>query len=212
MKIDRAGLPFIAAAAVPAVGCAAARRYGWATSFALLGGFFAYFFRDPDRTIPDAPGLIVSPADGRVIIAGASEPATAPPGRWQQIAIFLSPLDVHINRSPAEGRVTRIHYRPGRFLPAYDANAGENELNEVWLDADGTPIVFRQVVGVLARRIVCRITEGQHVARGERVGLMKFGSRMDVFVPAEAQLHVRVGQPVVGGETVLAVLRKDDVA
>jgi phosphatidylserine decarboxylase len=210
MKIDRAGLPFIAAAAVPAAGFAAARKYGWAATFALVGGFFAYFFRDPDRNVPEAAGLVVSPADGRVIIAGAADPATSPPGRWQQVAIFLSPLDVHINRSPAEGRVTRIEYKPGRFLPAFDAKAGENEANEVWLDSGGTTIVFRQVVGILARRIVCRIAEGQEVARGERVGLMKFGSRMDVFVPPEAELLVSVGQPVVAGETVLAVLRSAD--
>ncbi len=210
MKIDRAGIPFIAAAAVPAVGFAAAKRYGLAASFAVLGGFFAYFFRDPDRSTPQAPGLIVSPADGRVIVAGPADPATSPPGPWQQIAIFLSPLDVHINRSPAAGRVTRIHYKPGRFLPAYDTRAGENELNEVWLDTGGKPVVFRQVVGVLARRIVCRIQEGQHVARGERVGLMKFGSRMDVFLPLEAEILATVGQPVVAGETVLAVLRNDD--
>ena len=209
MKIDRAGLPFIAAAALPAVGCAAARRYGWAASFALIGGFFAYFFRDPDRNVPDAPGLIVAPADGRVIVAGPADPATSPPGRWQQIAIFLSPLDVHINRSPAEGCVTRIEYKPGRFLPAYETRAGENEQNEVWLATGGTTIVFRQVVGVLARRIVCRIAEGQRVARGQRVGLMKFGSRMDVFVPPEAEVLVTVGQAVVAGETVLAVLRND---
>ena len=212
MKIDRAGLPFIAAAAVPAVGCAAARRYGWAAAFGLLSGFVAYFFRDPDRNVPDAPGLVVSPADGRVIIAGPADPATAPPGQWQQVAIFLSPLDVHINRSPAEGKVTKIQYKPGRFLPAYDTRAGENEQNEVWLDASGATIVFRQVVGVLARRIVCRIAEGQQIARGERVGLMKFGSRMDVFVPPEAELLARVGQPVVAGETVLAVLRNADAA
>jgi phosphatidylserine decarboxylase len=156
--------------------------------------------------------LIVSPADGRVIVAGPSDPATSPPGQWQQIAIFLSPLDVHINRSPAAGRVTRIEYKPGRFLPAYDKQAGENEANEVWLDANGKPVVFRQVVGVLARRIVCRIEEGQEVERGERVGLMKFGSRMDVFLPLDAELLVTVGQPVVAGETVLAVLRSDDAA
>lgn len=212
MKIDRAGVPFIAGALVPAAGFAAARRPGWAASFALLGGFFAYFFRDPDRQIPQEPGLVVSPADGKVMIAGPSDGRWAPPGEWKQITIFLSPLDVHINRSPAAGRVTRIEYKPGRFLPAYDRQAGENEANEVWLDADGKPVVFRQVVGVLARRIVCRIEEGQEVERGERVGLMKFGSRMDVFLPLDAELLVTVGQPVVAGETVLAVLRSDDAA
>lgn len=212
MKIDRAGLPFIAAAAIPAAGFAAARRYGWAASCAVLGGFFAYFFRDPDRTVPQAPGLVVSPADGRVMIAGNADPATSPPGQWTQVAIFLSPIDVHINRSPVAGRVTRIEYKPGRFLPAYDARAGANESNEVWVDTDGATVVFRQVVGILARRIVCRIAEGQFVGRGERVGLMKFGSRMDVFLPPSAELAVRPGQQVVAGETVIASLRSADAA
>jgi phosphatidylserine decarboxylase len=212
MKIDRAGLPFIAAAAIPAAAFAAARRYGWAASCAAFGGFFAYFFRDPDRTVPQAPGLVVSPADGRVLIAGNADPATSPPGQWTQVAIFLSPIDVHINRSPVAGRVTRIDYKPGRFLPAYDARAGENESNEVWVDTDGATVVFRQVVGILARRIVCRIAEGQFVGRGERVGLMKFGSRMDVFLPPSAELAVRPGQQVVAGETVIASLRSADAA
>ena len=128
------------------------------------------------------------------------------------MAIFLSPLDVHINRSPVGGRVTRIEYRPGRFLPAYDARANENELNEIWVDVDGTPVVFRQVVGVLARRIVCRVEEGQRLSLGERIGLMKFGSRMDVFLPPGVALKVSVGQTVVGGETVLACLRGNDAA
>jgi phosphatidylserine decarboxylase len=190
----------------------AARRYGWATSVALLGGFFAYFFRDPDRQVPQGQGLVVSPADGRVMIAGPAEEDSAPPGRWTQVAIFLSPLDVHINRAPVEGRVTRIEYRPGRFLPAYDARASENERNEIWVDADGTTVVFRQVVGILARRIVCRIEEGQRVGLGERIGLMKFGSRMDVFLPLEVDLQVEVGQTVVAGETILASLRRNDAA
>jgi phosphatidylserine decarboxylase len=212
MKIDRAGFPFIAAALVPAVGLAAARRYGWATSLAVLGGFFAYFFRDPDRHIPVGRGLVMSPADGRVMIAGPADRVSSPPGSWTQVAIFLSPLDVHINRSPVEGVVTRIVYHPGRFLPAYDARAAENEFNEIWVDADGSTVVLRQVVGILARRIVCRISEGQRVRLGERIGLMKFGSRMDVFLPPNTPLQVAVGQSVVAGETVLATLRRDDAA
>jgi phosphatidylserine decarboxylase len=212
MKIDRAGFPFIAAAVVPAAGLAAARRYGWAASLAVVGGFFAYFFRDPDRQVPQEEDLVVSPADGRVMVAGPAEEGTAPPGRWQQVTIFLSPLDVHINRSPVAGRVTRIEYRPGRFLPAYDARASENELNEIWVDAGGTTVVFRQVVGILARRIVCRIAEGQQIGLGERMGLMKFGSRMDVFLPPAVELQVRVGQTVTAGETILARLRRNDAA
>lgn len=206
MKIDRAGLPFIAGAMVPAAALAGARRYGWATGFAALGAFFAYFFRDPERVVPQAEGLVVSPADGRVVIAGPTDGRWSPPGDWQQITIFLSPVDVHMNRTPVAGRVTRIEYRPGKFLPAYRDDASQNELNEIWLDYAGEPVVVRQIVGVLARRIVCRIEEGQTLARGERIGLMKFGSRMDVFLPTRAQLLVQVGQSVVAGETVLARL------
>jgi phosphatidylserine decarboxylase len=205
MKIDRAGYPFIGGALLPAVIAAAAKRPTIATSFALLGGFFAYFFRDPDRRVPQAPGLVVSPADGRVMIAGPTDHRWAPPGEWKQVTIFLSPIDVHINRTPVEGRVTKIEYRPGKFLPAYNESANDNELNELWIESNGRTVVVRQVVGILARRIVCRVVEGQQLERGERIGLMKFGSRMDVFLPPDAELHVRVGQQVAGGETVLAV-------
>jgi phosphatidylserine decarboxylase len=206
MKIDRAGYPFIAAVLAPAVGLALTRRRGWAVPFALLAGFFAYFFRDPDRSIPQDPDIVVSPADGRVMVAGPSDRHWAPPGEWRQVTIFLSPLDVHINRTPVSGRITQIEYRPGSFLPAYRESANENELNEIWIQQDSRTIVIRQVVGVLARRIVCRVHEGDEVARGERIGLMKFGSRMDVFLPTEAEILVSVGQHVVGGETILARL------
>ncbi len=207
MKIDPAGFPFIAAALVPAAALAATRRYALAAPLAILGGFMACFFRDPDRDVPPDPDLVVSPADGRVMIAGPSDRRWSPSGEWKQITIFLSPLDVHINRTPVAGRVTRIDYRPGKFLPAYNEGSNDNEFNEVWIDYNGPTVVFRQVVGLLARRIVCRVQEGQMLERGQRVGLMKFGSRMDVFLPTEATLLVSVGARVVGGETVLATLR-----
>jgi phosphatidylserine decarboxylase len=206
MNIDKAGIPFIAGALVPAAVLAGTRRYGWAAGFAALGAFFAYFFRDPERLIPAEPGLVVSPADGRVVFAADADPRWSPPGAWKQITIFLSPMDVHMNRTPVDGRVTRVEYREGKFLPAYKAEASENELNEIWIDHHGEPVVVRQIVGILARRIVCRVVEGQQLARGERIGLMKFGSRMDVFLPARAEILVRVGQQVVAGETVLARL------
>ena len=114
-----------------------------------------------------------------------------------------------MNRTPVDGRVTRVDYRQGKFLPAYKEAANENELNEVWIDHGGRPIVFRQVVGVLARRIVCRVEEGQMLERGERIGLMRFGSRMDVFLPTDATVLVSKGDRVVGGETVLATLEND---
>jgi phosphatidylserine decarboxylase len=206
MRIDRAGYPFIAGALVPAAALAAWRRPGWAGAFALLSGFFAFFFRDPERQVPQGPGLVVSPADGRVMISGPSDGRWAPPGTWKQITIFLSPMDVHVNRAPAEGFVKRIDYRPGKFLPAYDERSNDNEMNEIWIDQDGQAIVCRQVVGILARRIVCRIHEGQVLERGQRIGLMKFGSRMDVFLPTSAELTIGVGDRVVGGETVVATL------
>jgi phosphatidylserine decarboxylase len=207
MKIDRAGFPFIAAALVPAAVLGATRRYALAAPFALLGGFMAYFFRDPERQVPQDQDLVVSPADGRVMIAGPSDRRWAPPGDWKQITIFLSPMDVHMNRAPVSGRITHVHYRPGKFLPAYNEGSNDNEFNEVWIDANGRAIVFRQVVGLLARRIVCRVEEGQMLERGQRVGLMKFGSRMDVFLPMDATLLVSVGDRVVGGETVIATFR-----
>jgi phosphatidylserine decarboxylase len=206
MKIDRSGIPFIAGALAAAVLLALTPLAPAAFLFLLLAGFFAYFFRDPERTVPSDPDAVVSPADGRVMIAGPSDNRWAPPGEWQQITIFLSPMDVHMNRTPVGGRVTRVDYRKGKFLPAYKEGSNDNELNEVWVDYGGRPVVFRQVVGILARRIVCRVQEGQLLQRGERVGLMKFGSRMDVFLPTDAEVLAKVGEHVVGGETIIARL------
>lgn len=207
MKIDRAGYPFIAGALVPAAIAAVARRPLIATSFTALGAFLTYFFRDPERAVPQDPNIVVSPADGRVMIAGPSDGRWAPSGDWKQVTIFLSPMDVHINRIPVDGRVTKIDYRHGKFLPAYNEASNDNEMNEIWVDHNGQTIVVRQVVGILARRIVCRVSEGQTLERGERIGLMKFGSRMDVFLPTTAELRVSVGERVMGGVTVLATLR-----
>jgi len=182
---------------------------GWrvALVFVAFAAFFAFFFRDPDRTSPAGDNQVLSPADGRVMVAGAVQPAGAPPGAWQQISIFLSPMDVHVNRIPVSGRVTKVSYIPGRFLPAYRPDAGAiNERSEVWIDHGGQPIVARQIVGILARRVVCRVAAGADVRAGQRYGIMKFGSRMDVFVPADATLRVKVGESVRGGETVIAVL------
>jgi phosphatidylserine decarboxylase len=205
MRIDRAGLPFIAGFLAPAVlFFVLGYRLLGAVSFA-LAAFMAFFFRDPDRVAP-AGDVVVSPADGRVTAAGAADPASAPPGTWQQVTIFLSPMDVHINRMPVSGTVTRVEYCPGTFLPAYKPASCLNERTELWIDHGGRTIVVRQVVGILARRVVCRVQQGQTVQAGERFGLMKFGSRMDVFVPPSARLRVRPGDRVRGGETILAEL------
>jgi phosphatidylserine decarboxylase len=181
---------------------------GWAALPALLLPLaIAAFFRDPDRTASQDPALVLSPADGTVMHAGPATPGDAPDERaWLQVTIFLSVLDVHINRTPVSGRVTRVLYQPGTFLPAYKPEASRNERSEIWFDHGGIAIVARQVVGILARRVVCRLQPGQQVEAGERLGLMKFGSRMDVFVPPHAQLMVKPGQKVTGALTVLARL------
>ena len=204
MRIDRAGWPFVIGFLAPAL--LLAWVWPWpAAVFGVVAAFMLYFFRDPERTVPDQPDAVVSPADGRVLIAGEAEPASAPPGSWQQVSIFLSPLDVHINRIPIGGRVTRVDYTPGRFLAAYrPESARVNERNDVWIERDGGVLVCRQVVGVLARRLVCRVGPGAAVRTGQRYGLMKFGSRIDLFLPPRATLRVAAGDRVRGGETVVA--------
>ena len=209
MRIDRAGLPFIVGALLLGALLLAVDLSVPAAAGAALAGFFTFFFRDPERVIPTAPDIVVSPADGRVVFAGPAEPHVAPTGRWEQVSVFLSPLDVHVNRVPVGGTVTKVEHKPGRFLPAYRRDAaGQNERCETWVEHEGELVVFRQVVGVLARRVVCRLTPGTTVGTGQRFGIMKFGSRMDVFLPAGASLRVRVGDVVRGGETVLATLAR----
>jgi len=208
MRLDPAGLPFVAGALVLALVSALVLGWAFALPFAALAGFFAFFFRDPERVSPGDADAVLAPADGRVLIAGPALAAAAPPGAWNQISIFLSPADVHVNRIPVSGRVTQVSFSPGRFLPAYRHDAGStNERSEIWIDHEGRPVVARPIVGILARRVVCRATTGSDVRAGERFGIMKFGSRMDVFVPETATLTVEVGDIVRGGETVIARLR-----
>jgi phosphatidylserine decarboxylase len=208
MRFDRAGLPFVGGAWLIAL--VAGLYGGWlfAIPFVALGAFFAFFFRDPERVSPEGARAVLSPADGRVRFVGPAEAGVAPPGEWKQVSIFLSPMDVHVNRIPASGTVTKVSYTPGKFLPAYRHEAAAvNERSEVWIDhGDGVTIVARQVVGILARRVVCRARVGDQVQAGQRFGIMKFGSRMDVFLPPSATITVKVDEMVRGGETVIAVL------
>jgi phosphatidylserine decarboxylase len=209
VPIDPSGFPFILGALTVAAGLGAWLGAWFALPFLALGGFFTFFFRDPDRRAPAAATQadVLSPADGTVLVAGAAAADAAPPGSWQQISIFLSPMDVHVNRVPVSGRVTRVALTRGRFLPAYrDAAAAANERSEIWIEHGGQTIVARQIVGILARRVVCRLQGGEAVQAGQRFGVMKFGSRMDVFVPDDARVMVKVGDTVRGGETIIAVL------
>lgn len=212
MRIDRAALPFVLLACLPSLLLVWAGLPVMAAAALLLPIGIALFFRDPDRSASQDPTLVLSPADGRVMYTGPADDTDLPVDpsgavhTWQQITIFLSVLDVHINRAPVSGTVTQVAYQPGSFLPAYKPESSRNERSEIWFDHSGTPIVARQVVGLLARRVVCRLTPGEVVKAGDRIGLMKFGSRMDVFVPTTASIAVKTGQHVVAAETVLARL------
>src|SRR5262249_38820777 len=143
---------------------------GWSAPFVVLSFFFVFFFRDPERRAPAGDDdAVLSPADGRVMVAGAALADASPPGSWQQVTIFLSPMNVHVNRIPIGGRITHVTYTPGRFLPAYRADAGStNERSEIWIEHRGQTIVARQIVGVLARRVVCRAQNGAEVRAGDR--------------------------------------------
>ncbi len=168
----------------------------------LLAIFFLWFFRDPSRTIPAGPGLIVSPGDGKVEEAEWIE-TTA--GSRLRVTIFLNVFDVHVNRVPVGGTVTLVEYREGEFLNAMKPeSAVRNEQTLIMIDAGGYTVGFKQIAGLLARRIVCNLKTGDRVERGQRMGLIKFGSRVDVLMPAEVNLKVRVGQRVKGGSSVLA--------
>ena len=207
MRIDPAGWPFVGGALVLALIAAFLISAPLGVILLALSAFFLFFFRDPDRVVTTAPNVMVSPADGRVMVAGPSTSRDFPPDQWKQISIFLSPMDVHVNRMPVTGRVAKVEYHPGRFLPAYKPDAGDlNEYTEVWVDMNGQPVVFRQIVGILARRIVCRAKPGDEVRAGDRFGVMKFGSRMDLFLPPTAIIKAQVGQKVVAAVTILAEL------
>ena len=207
MRFDPAGYPFIGVSVVLAVVAGTFVTPWLAAPFLLLAGFFLFFFRDPERRATAAANAVVSPADGRVLVAGPAVAGAAPAGEWQQISIFLSPMNVHVNRVPVSGRVTQVSYVPGKYLPAYAHDAATaNERSEIWIDHNGQAIVARQIVGMLARRVVCRLREGAEVKAGDRYGVMKFGSRMDIFLPMNAELMVQVGTVVRAAETTIAVL------
>ena len=171
----------------------------------LLALFFLWFFRDPERAIPDAAGAIVSPADGKVTDVS---PVTESGSRQTRISIFLNVFDVHVNRSPIEGVVREVRYQRGKFLNAMNqVSAEQNEQNIVRVEGEGGAVIFKQIAGLLARRIVFYPKVGDRLQRGQRVGLIKFGSRVDVLVDSTAGLQVKVGDRVRGGASVLAYLQ-----
>lgn len=176
----------------------------WAVIPFLLAFFFLWFFRDPERAIPQEPGALVSPADGKVTDVSFVDTED---GKQARISIFLSVFDVHVNRSPISGVIRDVRYQRGKFLDARSPDcADQNEQNVVTVDGDGQRVVFKQIAGLLARRIVFTLKPGDSLERGQRVGLIKFGSRTDVLFDADARLNVKVGDRVKGGASVLAYL------
>jgi phosphatidylserine decarboxylase len=168
----------------------------------LLAAFVFSFFRDPERLIPTTAGAIVSPADGRIVVLKDEDYAGRP---GKRISVFLAIWNVHVNRAPASGTITAMEYRPGKFLAAMRERASvENEQNVFTLKTDAGDMVFKQIAGLIARRVVSWKKRGDSVARGERIGLVRFGSRVDVWLPKEAEILVRVGENVKGGSSVLA--------
>lgn len=182
----------------------AAGNWEWAALPLVLAAFFMWFFRDPERAIPVGDGLILSPGDGLVTETARID---TPEGPRQRVSIFLSVFDVHVNRSPIGGVLSRVEYRKGQYLNAMNpASAERNEQNMVTVRGEGMEVTFKQIAGLLARRIVFNFKEGDTVQAGQRVGLIKFGSRVDVLLPAQAVLQVKTGQRVKGGSSVLAAM------
>lgn len=215
MHFAREGYPWIFGLGLASLvlGLVDFQPWGWLTLGLAL--FVAFFFRDPDRQIPDAAGLILSPADGRVVtVEPHAHGKYAPNLPSTRVGIFLSPINVHVNRIPVAGRVTQVTYQSGRFRAAFVSDAADvNEQNAISLqDARGRHFVLVQIAGMLARRIVCRLRGGEQVQQGDRFGMIMLGSRVDLYCPRDAELKIHVGQRVKAGETVIAEYRAEPEA
>jgi len=177
----------------------------WAVAPVLLAAFFLWFFRDPKRVVPTSPGLVVSPADG---VVTSVDRVSTPSGDRIKLSVFLNVFNVHVNRSPISGFIREVRYEKGLYLNAMNPeSADKNEQNTVVVAGDGVEVAFKQIAGLLARRIVFNKRVGDSVERGERVGLIKFGSRVDVVLPGDAVVGVKKGDRVKGGSSVLATVR-----
>lgn len=201
--IAREGLPFIIPPGAVALVCFIAGFTRIAAAFLLLTLFVVWFFRNPRRTAPEGEHLVISPADGKVIRIEETGSGELPGRSFRKVSIFMNVFNVHVNRMPCAGEVFSIRYRPGKFLSAnLDKASEQNERNAVLLrTAGGREIITIQIAGLIARRIVCWLKEGMQVQKGERFGLIRFGSRVEVFLPPEANILVKVGDKVKAGET-----------
>lgn len=205
--MDKDGLRFVIPLVVAGVAMCLIRKTAFLTTGAFLllaAGYCAYFFRDPERRIPSDEAAILSPGDGRVLEVSQEIEADFLRGRAQAVKIFLSVFDVHVNRAPLAGEVVYLKHQPGEFHPAMKAESSrENEQNLIGIQGRAN-VLMKQIAGAIARRIVCRVQKGQKVSAGERIGLIRFGSQVDLFLPLSAAVQVKPGDRVVGGETVIA--------
>jgi len=205
IPVAREGWPFVLGPAAAALGLALLGRRRAALPFAAAALASLGFFRDPERAVPSVTNEVLAPADGRVL--GVDETADPFAGPVVRVAIFLSPLDVHVNRAPIAGLVAGVVYTPGRFLPAYDPAAPTaNERCALRLQGEAARVTVVQIAGIVARRIVCRVGAGDKLAAGERYGLIRFGSRTDCLLPRGSEVDVRAGDRVTGGVTVIGRL------
>lgn len=205
--IANAGYPFIWAAALTTGTLALLGIVPLALLGLVATLFICAFFRDPDRAIPNGDGLLVSPADGKVVAIDTLENSPHFQGQCRRIGIFMNIFNVHVNRVPHEGELTAIAYQPGRFMPADRAQAAtKNEHNALTLKTEGGhEICFVQIAGLVARRIICHVQPGDRLARGQRIGLICFGSRVDVYLPIETEIQVKVGDKVRAGTSTIGV-------
>jgi phosphatidylserine decarboxylase len=206
MKFAREGYTFMAIAVAVSVLALASGPWWIALPLVVLTGLVVSFFRDPERVVPVGEQLLTAPADGKVVaIADRIREERFLQRSCRRVSIFMSPLNVHVNRIPVDGVVLQVQYSPGQFHAAFLDKASElNEQNAVVVeDGRGERFLFVQIAGQLARRIVCKITAGDHVRRGDRYGMITFGSRLDLYVPEVVKLHVEVGDRVTAGETVI---------
>ena len=209
LLVAKEGYPFILGSFVFVLLFWYSQVYSLAILFLCLTIFIVYFFRDPERTPPPEENAIVSPADGKVIIAEKVYEDNHLQKEALKISIFMNVFNVHVNRVPLDGEVIDIDYHPGKFINAsFDKASSENERNELLIrDKKGREILLVQIAGLIARRIVCYLSEGSKVVKGERFGLIRFGSRLDIYLPLEVELNVKVGEKVKAGETMLCSLQ-----
>ena len=203
------GYPFIVPPAALTVVFAYAGLFWLTTLFSVFTLFVVWFFRNPERVAPSGEGIFVAPADGRILKVEEVPAGENLTGPFWKISIFMNIFDVHVNRAPCSGTVTAIHYHKGRFLSANLDKASElNEKNTVVIRREeGEDVLVSQIAGLIARRIVCWVGEGVHVERGDRIGMIRFGSRVEVFLPQDAKVSVEAGTRVMAGETIIGWLR-----